>query len=69
MKWWGVITPTEIGIRDPEVVGYVAHLLAEFCDAEQLFKVHNEAGKPLTDVGEMLLESEPGIRASSVVRP
>jgi hypothetical protein len=49
----------EIGIRDSEVVGYVAHLLAEFCDAEQLFKVCNEAGKPLTDVGEMLVESNP----------
>ena len=49
----------EIGIRDPELVGYVAHLLAEFCDAEQLYKIHNVAGKPLTDVGEMLLESDP----------
>ena len=49
----------EIGIRDPEVVGYVAHLLAEFCDAEQLFKVRDAAGKPLTDVGEMLMESNP----------
>ena len=49
----------EIGIRDPQVVGYVAHLLAEFCDAEQLFKIRNIVGKPLSDVGEMLLESDP----------
>ena len=49
----------EIGIRDSEVVGYVAHLRAEFCDAEQLFKIHNLAGKALTDVGEMLMESNP----------
>src|SRR6184192_2235869 len=49
----------EIGIRDPELVGYVAHLLAEFCDAEQLFKLSNTAGRPLSDVGEMLLESDP----------
>ena len=49
----------EIGIRDPELVGYVAHLLTEFCDVEQLFKLRNAAGKPLTDVGEMLLESNP----------
>jgi len=48
-----------IGIRDPQVVGYVAHLLAEFCDAEQLFKIRNTAGRPLNDVGEMLLESDP----------
>jgi hypothetical protein len=49
----------EIGIRDPELVGYVAHLLGEFCDAEQLFKVRTASGRPLTDVGEMLLESNP----------
>ena len=49
----------EIGIRDSEVVGYVAHLLADFCDAEQLFKIHDAAGQPLTDVGSLLMESNP----------
>jgi len=49
----------EIGIRDPQVVGYVSHLLSEFCDAEQLCKIHNAAGRPLSDLGEMLLESDP----------
>jgi hypothetical protein len=49
----------EIGIRDSEVVGYVAHLLSEFCEAEQLFKIQSAAGQPLTDVGSMLLESNP----------
>ena len=49
----------EIGIRDPQLVSYVAHLLTEFCDAEQLFKIRNSGGQPLTDVGEMLVESNP----------
>ena len=49
----------EIGIRDPEVVAYVSHLLAEFCETDQLFKIHDAADHPLTDVGEMLLESDP----------
>src|SRR5215467_5785671 len=49
----------EIGIRDQELVSYVAHLLTEYCEAEQLFKIHDAMGKPLTDVGEMLLESNP----------
>src|SRR5207302_1215567 len=49
----------EIGIRDPQLVAYVSHLLAEFCDAEQLFKIHNAFNRPLSDVGEMLLESDP----------
>ena len=49
----------EIGIRDPQIVAYVSHLLAEFCEADQLFKVHNASNRQLDDVGEMLLESDP----------
>ena len=49
----------EIGIRDPQVVAYVSHLLAEFCEADQLFKIHDASDRPLTDVGEMLIESDP----------
>src|SRR3954453_7710482 len=49
----------EIGIRDPQIVAYVSHLLAEFCDTEQLYKVRDAANRPLDDVGEMLLESDP----------
>jgi hypothetical protein len=49
----------EIGIRDPQVVAYVSHLLAEFCETEQLFKVKDAFQRPLSDVGEMLLESDP----------
>ena len=49
----------EIGTRDPQVVAYVSHLLAEFCEADQLFKIRGTANRPLADVGEMLLESDP----------
>jgi len=49
----------EIGIRDPQVVGYVSTLLAEFCDAEQLYKIKGVMNRPLSDVGEMMLESDP----------
>jgi hypothetical protein len=49
----------QIGISDSELIGYVAHLLAEFCDTEQLFKIRNVDGKPLTDIGELLMESNP----------
>jgi hypothetical protein len=49
----------ELGMRDAEVSGYVANVLAEFCELDQLFKLRNSAGKPLDDVGEMLLESDP----------
>jgi hypothetical protein len=49
----------EIGIRDPQVVAYVSSLLAEFCDADQLYKIRDAANRQLSDVGEMLLESDP----------
>jgi hypothetical protein len=49
----------EIGIRDPQIVNYVAHMLAEFCEVEQMLKIRSVSGKPLTDVGEMLMESDP----------
>jgi hypothetical protein len=49
----------EIGIRDPEVVAYVSHLLAEFCEADQLFKIHDGNDRPISDVGQMLIESDP----------
>ena len=49
----------EIGIRDPQVVAYVSHLLAEFCEADQLFKIRDAANRPLDDLGAMLLESDP----------
>ena len=48
-----------IGIRDPQVIAYVAHLLSEFCEAEQLYKIRDASNRPLSDVGEMLLESDP----------
>ena len=49
----------EIGLRDPQLIAYVSHLLAEFCEADQLHKIHNGTDRPLADVGEMLLESDP----------
>ena len=49
----------ELGFHDPEVSAYVANMLAEFCEVDQLYKLRNTASKPLADVGEMLLESDP----------
>ena len=49
----------EIGLRDPEIIAYVAHLLTEFCDAEQLLKIRTAEGRQLSDIGEMMMESNP----------
>ncbi len=48
-----------VGLRDEEVAHYVSNLLCEFCRTEQLYQVRNAAQRPLEDVGEMLLESDP----------
>jgi hypothetical protein len=49
----------EVGLANAEIQGYVATLLTEFCEAENLYKIRTAAGRPLHDVGEMLLESDP----------
>lgn len=50
---------SDIGLHDAEVKEYVAAMLTEFSEAENLFRVRNAEGRPLQDVGEMLLESDP----------
>ena len=49
----------EVGLRNSEVHAYVANLLAEFCETETLYKIKNADGRPLCDLGEMMLESDP----------
>src|SRR3954467_9605200 len=48
-----------IVLRDPEVSCYVANILTEFCEDDQLHRIKDATGKPLHDVGEMLLQSDP----------
>lgn len=49
----------EVGVRNAEIHSYVATLLTEFCEVENLYKIKNADGRSLCDVGEMLLESDP----------
>ena len=49
----------DIGLRDGSLQAYVANMLTEFCDVDQLYRIRNASGQPLQDVGEMLLESNP----------
>jgi hypothetical protein len=49
----------EVGIRSFEVQSYVVNLLTEFCEGETLYKIRSADGRPLADVGEMLLEADP----------
>ena len=58
----------QIGIRDPQIVAYVAHLLVDFIEVDQMYKIRNSDGKPLTDVGEMLAEVRPRVRPRAFFR-
>ena len=58
----GLVTQTfasTIGMRDGDLTNYISAMLAGFCQAEELYKIRNAAGRPIADVGEMLLESDP----------
>lgn len=48
-----------IGIRSLEVQSYVVNLLTEFCESQGLYTIKNADGRPLADVGEMLMEADP----------
>jgi len=55
-------------LSDREIILYVANLLSEFSRVEKLYPLRNAQGKPLEDVGEMLLASNPLLEASSFDR-
>ena len=49
----------DVGVRNSEIQAYVSNLLIEFCEAENLYKIRDEHGQPLHDVGAMLLAADP----------
>ena len=58
----------DVRLEEPQVATYVAALLADFARTENLYRVRNALGKRLEDVGEMLVESNPLLDASSFER-
>jgi hypothetical protein len=49
----------DIRLHDDEMQDYIVNVLGEFCQSDQLFKVRDASDRPLSDVGEMLLETDP----------
>jgi hypothetical protein len=49
----------KLGLHDPDVTGYVARLLCEFSDAEKLYKVRDEVGRPIEELTEMMQAADP----------
>ncbi len=49
----------KLGLRDPEVTGYVARLLCEFAEADKLYQVRDELGRPIEELTEMMRAADP----------
>jgi hypothetical protein len=49
----------KLGLHDPDVTGYVAHLLCEFSEADNLYKVRDEEGRPIQELEEMMRAADP----------
>jgi hypothetical protein len=50
---------SDVGVRNSEVQGYVSNLLTEFSDSENLYKISDDNGQPLCDLGAMLIAADP----------
>ncbi len=55
----------KLGLHDPGVTGYVAHLLCEFSEADKLYKVRDDAGRPIEELTEMMRAADPILGTAS----
>ncbi len=49
----------KLGLHDPAVTGYIARLLCEFSDAENLYKVRDESGHPIEELSDLVRAADP----------
>jgi len=49
----------KLGLNDPDVSAYVARLLCDFTDANKLYSVRDEAGRPIEELKDMLEAADP----------
>ena len=54
----------KLGLRDPEVTGYIAHMLCEFMEAENLFSMRDQMGHPIDELAEMMRAADPVLGAA-----
>ena len=48
-----------LGLLDPGLTEYVARLLCQFSEAENLYKLRDETGRPVEELAEMISASDP----------
>jgi len=58
----------DVKLRDAHIAGYVTDVLTDFTHVDNLYRIRNAHGRRLEDVGEMLIESNPLLGASSFDR-
>lgn len=49
----------KLGIHDTDINHYVAHLLCEFSESDNLYKVRDESGHPVYSLEEMVVAADP----------
>jgi len=49
----------KLGLNDPDVTAYVARLLCEFSDANNLYSVRDEMGRPIEELTDLLDAADP----------
>ncbi|HEX4286144.1 MAG TPA: hypothetical protein VHZ28_13710 [Terracidiphilus sp.] len=48
-----------LGLHDPDVTSYVAHLLCEFSQSDKLYKIRDAKGHPIEELEAMVMASDP----------
>ena len=49
----------KLGLHDPDVTGYVAHLLCEFSETDKLYRVRDPEGHPVEELEAMIRAADP----------
>jgi hypothetical protein len=49
----------KLGLNDPDVTAYVAHLLCEFSESDKLYNLRDELGRPIEELTEMVEAADP----------
>jgi hypothetical protein len=58
----------DVRLEEPSITQYVSDLLSSYAHIKNLYQIRNAYGKQLDDVGEMLVESNPMLEATSFDR-
>ncbi len=49
---------SHLGVADPPLTDYLSRLLSRFVHFDTVYRLRNEAGKPITELTEMVVEAE-----------